>query len=304
MGLFGLFAGLCALFALGVTVLEWRTDHAQQGWPLVSARIDQAEIAEHATAKGATTWSLRYRVRYDADWQERAASLASRSTSNTRELAAMRTWLAQHRRGGRIDVRYDPARPDHAVFASPDVPNAGPRTPGNLTFTAVAALACSVLLAIARFLAAREPPDAATRPLSPRAKVYVGVACAAMGLLTLAIGTHATLHAAHATADSFIYVPAALIFVFAGVLLALPPERAALTRVFGALLITSFAVTFDWIAFAPGERHFSGGISFGGIGIGTRPGELFGRAMFGVGAVIADIVAVVLWVQMLRARPA
>jgi len=303
VGLFGLFAGLCAIFALVVTVFEWRAERAQAQWPLVSAGIEHAEVAEHATSKGATTWSLHYRVRYPADWQEHVASLSSRSTSNARELAAMLAWLAQHRRDGRIDVRYDPAQPDHAVFASPDVPSAGPHTPNNLTLTAIAAIACVVLIGLARFLAAREPPDAATRPLSPRAKVYVGAACAAMGLLVLAIGTHSALNARHATADDFMYIPAALVFVFGGGLLALPPERAAMTRLFGALLITSFAVTFDWIAFGPGERHFSGGISLGGLGIGARPGELFGRALFGAGAVVFDIVAAVLWLRLLRALP-
>jgi len=293
IGLFGLFAGLCAISALVVTLFQWRAERAQAQWPVVSARIERAEL----TATGA----LHYRVRYDADWQEHAASLSSRSTSNERELAAMRAWLEQHRRGGRVDVRYEPAQPDHAVFASPDVPGAGPRTPNNVTLTGIAAIACIVLIALARFLAAREPPDAATRPLSPRAKLYVGAAFAAMGALTLAIGTHAALNLQHAKPDDFMYVPAALAFVFAGALLALPPERTTMTGLFGALLITSFAVTFDWIAFGPGERHFSGGISVGGLGFGARPGELFGRAMFGVGAVIADIVAVVLWVRLLRA---
>ena len=292
LGLFGLFAGLCAIFALAVTLVEWRAERAQAEWPLVSAAIEQAEL----TASGA----LRYRVRYDGG----AATLSSRSTRAADELAAMRAWLAQHRRGERIDVRYDPAHPDHAAFASADVPNAGPRTPNNVRLTAIAAVACVLLIALARLLAAREPPDAATRPLSPRAKVYVGAACAAMGVLTLAIGTHAALNARHATADNFMYVPAALAFVFAGALVALPPRRSALTRILGALLITSFAVTFDWIAFAPGERHFSGGMSFGGFGIGVRPGELFSRAMFGIGAVIADLVAVVLWVRLLRGAPA
>ena len=288
VGLFGLFAGLCAIFALVVTLFEWRVEHAQAQWPLASARIEHAELT--------TTGALRFRVSHDAG----VATLSSHSTNDARELAAMRVWLEQHRRGGHIDVRYDPAQPKHAVFASPDVPNAGPRTPTNALFSAVAAIACIVLLALARFLGAREPADAATRPLSPQAKVYVGAACAAMGLLTLALGTHAALNVPHATGDDFMYAPAALVFVFAGVLLALPPERAALTRLFGALLITCFAVTFDWVAFGPGERHFAGGLSLGGVGIGARPGELFGRAMFGVGAVMFDIVAVVLWVRLLR----
>jgi hypothetical protein len=296
VGLFGLFAGLCAIFALLVTLFEWREERAQTNWPLASARIEQAEL----TAAG----SLRYRVRYETEWQERVATLSTGSTTNQLELARTRAWLAQHRRGGHVDVRYDPTRPDHVIFAAADVPNAAARTPNNVTLTAIAAIACVVLIALARFLAAREPADAATRPLSPRAKIYVGAACVAMGLLTLAIGTHSALNARHATADNYMYVPAALAFVFAGALVALPPRRSALTRLLGALLITSFAVTFDWIAFAPGERHFSGGISFGGLGVGARPGELFGRAMFGIGAVIADLVAIVLWVRLLRAAPA
>ena len=303
-GLFGLFAGLCAIFALVVTLFVWRAERAQAQWPLVSARIERAELVEHVESNGGTSWALRYRVRYDADWQEHAASLSSRSTSNASELAAMRAWLEQHRRGGRIDVRYDPAQPGHAVFASPNVPNSGSRMATNAAFIAGAAAACIILLTLARFLAAREPADAATRPLSPRAKLYVGAACAAMGLLTLAIGTHAALTARHApAADDFMYAPAALAFVFAGGLLALPPERKRLMQLFGALLLTSFAVTFDWIAFGPGERHFSGGISLGGLGIGARPGELLGRAMFGVGAVVFDVVAAVLWLRMLRAQP-
>lgn len=294
VGLFGFFAGLCAVFALAVTLVEWRAEQAQAQWPLAMARIERADLGAQA---------LRYRVRYDADWQERVTTVSSHSTSDAHELAAMRAWVAQHRPGDRIDVRYDPAQPGHAIFASSDVPNAGPRTPQNVTFTAIAALACIVLITLARFLAAREPPDAATRPLSPHAKVYAGVVCAAMGVLTLSIGTHAAFTLQQAKPDDFMYIPAALAFVFAGTLLALPPERKALTRLFGVLLITCFAVTFDWIAFGPGERHFSGGVSFGGLGIGARPGELFGRALFGVGAVIADLVAVVLWVRMLRAQP-
>ena len=294
VGLFGLFAGLCAIFAMAVTLFQWRAEDAQAQWPLTTGRIEHADLGAHA---------LRYRVRYDADWQERVATVSSHSTNDALELAAMSAWLAQHRPGDRIAVRYDPAQPGHAIFASPDVPNAGPRTPQNVTFTAIAALACIVLITLARFLAAREPPDAATRPLSPHAKVYVGAVCAAMGVLTLGIGTHAAFNLQHAKADDFMYVPAALAFVFAGTLLALPPERNALTRVFGALLITCFAVTFDWIAFGPGERHFSGAISLGGLAIGARPGELFGRAMFGICAVVADIVAAVLWVRMLRPQP-
>ena len=110
----------------------------------------------------------------------------------------------------------------------------------------------------------------------------------------------AAARATHALAsEDFVFLPAGLMFVFAGVMLALAPERAALRRLFGALLVTAFALTLDWIAFGPGERRFSGGISLG-IEIGFNPGELFGRIAFGIGAAILDIIAAVLWTREIR----
>jgi len=304
VGLAGLFAGLCAVFALVVTVFEWRAERAQAAWPVASARVERGEVAESVGSGDSRSWSLRYRVRYDAGWQEQAVTVSSHSTSSVQDAAAMRAWAQEHRRGSRVDVRYDPANPRRAVFASVDVPNAGPRTPFDVSVTLAAGVASVLLIALARFMARREPPDAATQPLSAHGKVLVGALFAAMGFLVLGIGLHSALRMPAPTSSDFIFVPAALMFVFAGVLLALPPERAALTRLFAALLITAFAVTLDWVAFGPGERRFGGGISLGFLGIGWQPGELFGRAAFGVAAVILDVLAVVLWVQLVRGRPA
>ena len=68
VGLFGFFAGLCAVFALAVTLVEWRTEHAEAQWPLTTARIERADLGTRA---------LRYRVRYVADWQERCDAAAT-----------------------------------------------------------------------------------------------------------------------------------------------------------------------------------------------------------------------------------
>jgi hypothetical protein len=185
------------------------------------------------------------------------------------------------------------------VFASADVPNTGPRTRSNLILTFGAALACVVLVPLGRFMAAREPPDAGTRDLTPAGRRALGMFCAGMGLLVIGLGIRFTADAAHPlAAEDIVLFPAGLSFVFAGVLVALPPGRAALQRFFGALLVTAFALTLDWIAFGPGERHFSGGISIG-IGIGFNPGQLLGRIAFGIGAVILDIMAAVLWTREL-----
>jgi hypothetical protein len=55
--------------------------------------------------------------------------------------------------------------------------------------------------------------------------------------------------------------------------------------------MTCFALTFDWVAFGPGERHFTG--SF--MGSGFIPSEFVGRAVFGAFAVVLDICAIAMW---------
>jgi hypothetical protein len=59
-------------------------------------------------------------------------------------------------------------------------------------------------------------------------------------------------------------------------------------------IVGSFVAIFAWIAFGSGERHFSGGASFGGVQVtGTFSGhanEWFGRAAFGAGAVLAGVM--------------
>jgi hypothetical protein len=91
-------------------------------------------------------------------------------------------------------------------------------------------------------------------------------------------------------------VPLGLMFVFAGIVLALPPSYATWRNLVTALLMTCFAITFDWVAFGPGERHFSGSI----MGFGFLPGELMGRIAFGLFAVILDICAVAMWIGQCR----
>jgi len=302
VGLFGVFATLCALFGTAVTVAEGFEDAAQARWPVVAALIEHGEVAANGTDRqsGAPLWQLRYRVRYEVDGREHKATLTSHTTTSDETLAEMRAWAGLHHRNGRIDIRYDPAHPGRALFTS-HVPGAGPRTATNLEITLIATLAAVALLWLARFMAAREPPDAATRELSPAGKRAWGLVCGAMGLLVIAIGIRSALTAWHPLASQdFIFLPAGLIFVFGGALLALPPGRADLNRLFGALLITAFAVTLDWIAFGPGERKFSGGISLAGIGLPLSVNETFGRVMFGIPAAIFDVLALALWASEIR----
>jgi len=304
-GVFGLFAGLCTVFVFVATVADWREEAAQVRWPVVSARIEGGEVDPNRVSHGGTSWQLRYRVRYEADGQERVATLTSRSEVSDEEPAKLHAWAVKHRRGSHIDIRYDPAQPGRAIFASADVPGTGARTTSDLQLLLIAAAVCVGLLALAKHLRAKEASAPATDDsrLSPRGRLALGLCVAALGFLIMGLGLHSALRATHAlTSEDFIGVLAAMVFVFGGALLALPPERAGLQKLLGVLLVTTFALTLDWIAFGPGPRRFGGGISSGIIGIGFNPGEMLGRTVFGIGAVILDIVAALMWVGMIR-RP-
>jgi len=308
VGFIGLGAGLAALFGLVVTIVEWRDEVAQARWPIATAIVQSSSVDSHRTPKGGVVWRLRSRVRYTAGGAEHVATLASSSVQSEADIAAMQAWADQHGRDTSLDVRYDPAQPGHVVFATDDVPGAGPRTRTNVTITLVAATLCVLCLAFARHFGAQQgtattsqQPSPVQQP-SPGARIALGVLFAACGVLPIGLGTYSALHATHplTTAD-LIFAPIALIFVIGGVLVALPPRDDATHRLLATLLLTFFAATFDWVAFGPGERHFSGSIGLGIGGFGFRPGETFGRTVFGIAAVLIDVWAIAMWGGQIRA---
>ena len=91
-------------------------------------------------------------------------------------------------------------------------------------------------------------------------------------------------------------------FVIAGLVLAIGDRLLVLRGLLAALLLTFFSAVFDWVAFGPGERQFSGGFSMGGFGSGGVQGEIVGRSVFGVFAVPLNIWAAWLWFSWLRSR--
>jgi len=52
------------------------------------------------------------------------------------------------------------------------------------------------------------------------------------------------------------------------------------------LLIGCMAAISSWVAFGPGERQFSGGVSVGPVGVGASGAPSMGRIVFGVGSVL------------------
>ncbi len=167
----------------------------------------------------------------------------------------------------------------------------------DLQIVAVSAIAAVALVALARFLGAREKNVPAEDAPSNGRSIGAAILCFVIAAFIIGAGVWRLCTGAQATSDDVLIIPAGLIFGFAGVMLALPVERHDLRHIFAALMVTAFAFTFDWIAFGPGERHFSVGVGAGGAGVFGRSPEWIGRAVFGLGGIAMTVVAVMMWLR-------
>jgi hypothetical protein len=130
-GLLGLFAGLCAIFAVFITLSDWHQETTQARWPVLSAVVDRADVVASVRAPkhgGGTEWKLRYRLRYELNGEARMATLTSRAVFSETEAAKLQSWAAQHRKGSQIDIRYDASQDNRAVFASAEISYGAGRT--------------------------------------------------------------------------------------------------------------------------------------------------------------------------------
>jgi hypothetical protein len=55
-------------------------------------------------------------------------------------------------------------------------------------------------------------------------------------------------------------------------------------------IVGDFVAIFSWIAFGPGERHFSTSVGIGGIFVRHGGGETLGRIVFGIGAAMGGAI--------------
>jgi hypothetical protein len=245
---------------------------------------------------GGTVWKLRARLRFEFKGEAKTATATSRLAFSEIDAAKLQSWVAQHREGSHVDIRVDPSRASRVEFAAAEMSSTAGRIRTDLILLAVAAIACGVMLALAKYLRAREASAVPVADDGQRGQPAFGLLFAVPGLLVTGTAIYHAIDADPFVADNLMGVPAGLMFVFAGVLLGLPPQYSQWRNLLTALVITCFALTFDWVAFGPGERKFSG--SF--MGFGFIPGELLGRALFGVFAVILDGCAIAMWVGLGR----
>jgi len=299
-GLLGLFAGLCTIFAGCVTLIDWYGETTQARWPVVAAIVERADlVASRRGPKdgGGGLWNLRARVRYDdVNGEGRTATLTSRPAYSDEEYLRLQAWTAQNPKGSHIAIRYDPSQPNRAVFAAaePGFVSDGIRT--DLIIFAIAAIACAGLMSLARVLSAREARAAPVADDPQRGGPVLGSLFAVPGLAMLGSAIYGVAHNAPFKADDWLGVLIAVMFVLAGIYVGVPPQYRRLRNVLSALVVVCLALTFDWVAFGPGERHFTGSIG----GIGFIPGEMMGRIVFGIFAVVLDIFAIAMSVWQCR----
>jgi hypothetical protein len=71
------------------------------------------------------------------------------------------------------------------------------------------------------------------------------------------------------------------------------------------LIVASMAGIANWVAFGPGERSFSGSAGGGSLKVFFNGGDVMGRIVFGIGAILIDLTIVIalLYYIIKRLRP-
>jgi hypothetical protein len=153
----GLFAGLCSIFALIVTVAEGWQEHAQAQWPQATSLVQRCGLDIYTHRRTEAYW-INCRISYLVGTEEIVTKVHSRSTPAPRRVISqhpalqfglMQDWVDQHPPGTLIAVHYDPANHNKAVLVATDMPLGGPSTPENLKLLGLTAGSCALLLAIA-----------------------------------------------------------------------------------------------------------------------------------------------------------
>jgi len=146
---------------------------------------------------------------------------------------------------------------------------------------------------------------AAKRP-TRRGQVTVGLLFIAAGLgIGAIVASQFWKPAGKLPVDAVAVLIVALGLVFAGATVAAPERRTGVKAWTGALMITSIALLFDWVAFGPGERRFTSGSPSANAAVG--PLQLQGmlvRLLFAIGAVLFNLMALWAWMRALWRKAA
>ena len=156
-----------------------------------------------------------------------------------------------------------------------------------------------------------QEPSPDGREMSRRAAIVLGALVAAVGLGVLALafwGSGEKFHAPRwviaACGGAFVFFGGWTAVVYA---LGYDPRRSEETLppplvqlAFFAPGLAMFALPFHWVAFGPGPRAFSGSFSLPFVAVSQRSGEMSGRILFGIGAVLIDLMILGICVKLIR----
>ena len=141
----------------------------------------------------------------------------------------------------------------------------------------------------------------AEKSASPGKRVAIGIAVCAVGVGVVALGVYQLGPKANVFAAwEIAALPVGMAFAFGGAFLALPRSFVRTRALIAALMVTALALTADWIAFGPGDSGVRRGFSLNNVRGPLQTSQMLGRLLFGVGAVLADLLALWAWVQFLR----
>jgi hypothetical protein len=138
--------------------------------------------------------------------------------------------------------------------------------------------------------------------LSARAAAWLGALFGVVGLCILLVALRIIpADESKFEAPHWVVGAAGLAFFLVGItLLTNPPPGSPETDgrttwqtfLLGTAIVGAMAAIFNWVAFGPGPRHFSGGISIPFVAISSRQSEWSGRVAFGIAAGLMDLLLV------------
>ena len=112
-------------------------------------------------------------------------------------------------------------------------------------------------------------------------------------------------------APRWVLTSVGLTFALAGVLVVLNGLKSGLGHhalykwIYNGVLLMFmifFAAPFNWVAFGPGEREFSSSTSVGAVSVSQSGEDFGGRLVFGIGAILMDILILYLVYRAIQGR--
>lgn len=169
------------------------------------------------------------------------------------------------------------------------------------------------------------PNGTGVNQLSPRAAIVVGIVFMLCGLFPVLAGLGVFHTPPTPGTPRWVVIAAGGMFILAGAAVingyamaggaqangdlsdSAPFATRILQYVLGVSIVGLMLAVFAWVAFGPGERHFSSSVSIPGLSISSRGSDRSGRIAFGIATALIGLFFVLSVVggakRLWRSRP-